>query len=129
MAVVTHLIVLVSHGVFAFTRLMAVGPALALALILRHLVPLYSAALVCLSGSTPSSRASLIQREAASSQCKRRRSSSAMIALRQQSSARPRYHSALVADMPLKTASNELLIQGPGGAHGAAFCRPPSKAA
>ena len=87
------------------------------ALILRHLVPLYSA------GSTPSSRASLIQREAASSQCKRRRSSSAMIALRQQSSARPRYHSALVGDMPLKTASNELLIQGPGGAHGAAFCR------
>ena len=117
MAVVTHLIVLVSHGVFAFTRLMAVGPALALALILRHLVPLYSA------GSTPSSRASLIQREATSSQCKRRRSSSAMIALRQQSSARPRYHSALVGDMPLKTASNELLIQGPGGAHGAAFCR------
>jgi len=116
-AVVTHLIVLVSHGVFAFTRLMAVGPALALALILRHLVPLYSA------GSTPSSRASLIQREATSSQCKRRRSSSAMIALRQQSSAGPRYHSALVGDMPLKTASNELLIQGPGGAHGAAFCR------
>ena len=90
-------------------------------------VPLYSAALVCLSGSTPSSRASLIQREAASSQCKRRRSSSAMIALRQQSSARPRYHSALVGDMPLKTASNELLIQGPGGAHGAAFCRPRPK--
>jgi hypothetical protein len=30
----------VSHGVFAFTRLVAVGSALALALILRHLVPL-----------------------------------------------------------------------------------------
>ena len=41
MAVVTHLIVLVRHGVFAFTRLMAVGPALALALILRHRTSLF----------------------------------------------------------------------------------------
>ena len=39
-AVVAHVILLVGHRVFAFTRLVAVGSALALALILRHLVPL-----------------------------------------------------------------------------------------
>lgn len=38
-AVVAHLIILVSDRVFAFTRLMAVAPALALASILGHLVP------------------------------------------------------------------------------------------
>ena len=41
MAVVTHLIILVRHRVFAFTRLMPVTSALALALILGHLVPPY----------------------------------------------------------------------------------------
>jgi hypothetical protein len=43
-AVVEHLIILVSDGILALTRLMAVAPALALALILGHLVPPYSAA-------------------------------------------------------------------------------------
>ena len=37
-AIVAHPIILVSHDVFAFTRLMAVCSALALALILGHLV-------------------------------------------------------------------------------------------
>ena len=46
-AVVTHPILLVRHRIFAFTRLMAVAPTLALALILGHLVPPYSAALIC----------------------------------------------------------------------------------
>ena len=40
MAVIAHVILLVGHRVFAFTRRMAVASALALALILRHLVPL-----------------------------------------------------------------------------------------
>ena len=40
MAVVAHVILLVGHRVFAFTRCMAVASALALALILGHLVPL-----------------------------------------------------------------------------------------
>ena len=40
MAVVAHVILLVGHRVFAFTRRMAVTSALALALILGHLVPL-----------------------------------------------------------------------------------------
>ena len=40
MAVIAHVILLVDHRVFAFTRRMAVTSALALALILRHLVPL-----------------------------------------------------------------------------------------
>ena len=96
MAVVTHLILLVRHRVFAFTRLMAVASALALALILGHLVPSCPIALVCPSGRMPSSRASLIPCDPASSQCKRRRSSSTI------SSARPRYHSASVGDMPIK---------------------------
>ena len=52
MAVVTHLILLVRHRVFAFTRLMAVAPTLALALILGHLVPPYSV-LVCLVAERP----------------------------------------------------------------------------
>jgi hypothetical protein len=67
MAVVAHLIILVRHSVFAFTRLMAVAPALALALIVGHLVPPHLAALVRFSGGTPPSRASEIQRAAASS--------------------------------------------------------------
>ena len=40
MAVVAHVILLVGHRLFAFTRCMAVASALALALILGHLVPL-----------------------------------------------------------------------------------------
>jgi hypothetical protein len=39
-AVVAHLIILVSDRILALTRLMAVASALALALILGHLVPL-----------------------------------------------------------------------------------------
>ena len=56
-AVVAHLIILLSDRVFAFTRLVAVGSALALALILRHLIPRFElgdrSTLVCL-GKTPS---------------------------------------------------------------------------
>ena len=56
-SLVAHPILLVSHGVFAFTRLVAVGSALALALILRHLIPRFElgdrTTLVCL-GKTPS---------------------------------------------------------------------------
>jgi len=65
-AVVAHPIFLVSHGVFAFARFMAVVSTLALALILGHLVP--RGILVCLSGKAPSSRPNEIQRDAASSQ-------------------------------------------------------------
>src|SRR6476659_8596311 len=67
MAVVAHPIVLVSHGVFAFTRFMAVVFTLALALILGHPVP--RGILVCIGGNAPSSRPKEIQRAAASSQC------------------------------------------------------------
>jgi hypothetical protein len=39
-AEVIHLILVVGHRVFAFIRLMAVASALALASILRHLIPI-----------------------------------------------------------------------------------------
>jgi len=84
-AVVAHPIFLVSHGVFAFPRFMAVVSTLALTPILGHLVP--RGILVCVCGNAPSSRPNEIQRAAASSQCILFSMSSAAIAVRQQASA------------------------------------------